>query len=145
MKKKLTLLTHGASSSGGTLAAEVVAVILAGAPVEAGVGVAWLLDFVMRLASDMGDGGSWRQCGRGDSCCGGGAGGGGGWWCGNWCCGCGGTPAIEGPAGSAWRATSDVGGRRRPGGGGGGGSSCGDRRWGGSSGGEEGDGGQACQ
>lgn len=75
MKKKkktpcrLTLLTHGASSAGGALAAEIIAVVLAGAPVEAGVGVAGL---VVKLASNMGYGGGWRQRSRGDSCRGGG-------------------------------------------------------------------------
>lgn len=66
---QLTLLTHGASPPSRALAAEVVAVILAGAPVKAGVGAAGLLGLVVKLAPDAGCGGGWRQRGRGDSCC----------------------------------------------------------------------------
>ena len=49
--RKLTLLAHRASSPGGTLAAEVVAVVLAGATVQAGVGAAGLLGLVVQLAT----------------------------------------------------------------------------------------------
>lgn len=66
---QLTLLTHGASPPSRAHAAEVVAVILAGAPVKAGVGAAGLLGLVVKLAPDAGCGGGWRQRGRGDSCC----------------------------------------------------------------------------
>lgn len=71
-KKAPTLLTHGASSPSGALAAEVIALVLAGAPVQAGVGAAGLVALLENPAPDMADGGGWRQCAHGGGCRGGG-------------------------------------------------------------------------
>lgn len=141
-ESRLTLLTHRASASGRALAAKVVAIVLTGAAVEARVGVTWLLGFVVKRAPAVGDGGGWGRCCGGHRCFGDGRCGG-GEWLGDWCRGCSGASAVEGPAGGAWWATGNVGGGWRvPGGGGGGGSCCGDHR--GSSG-EEGSGGETWQ
>lgn len=86
-ESQLTLLTHRASSPSRALAAEVVATVLAGAPVKARVGVTWLLGLVVKRDPAVGDSGGWRKCCGGDSCfgdsrCGGG---GGGEWRGDRC------------------------------------------------------------
>lgn len=73
--RPLTLFTHRASPSSRALAAEVIAIVLTGAPVEAWVGAAGLLSVVVRLSPTAAYSDSWRQRACGDSCCGGGSGG----------------------------------------------------------------------